>query len=335
MAEQAGVSQMTVSRVINKQGLVKEATRVKVQTVIDALNYRPNLNARRLAGGKTLFIGLVYHNPSLGYMSNILIGALNGCRDNGHHLVLEDLGQRAPYREPEKAAQYLSNAGLDGVIITPPLSDHNAFVHALEALGVVVVRIAPNNIHNSDLKVAMDDALAVEAMLNYIFEQGHTKIGFIKGSEDHPSAHHRFEGYQKTMKAQGLKINPNYIVDGDYTYRSGLKGGQILLELPDPPTLIFASNDDMAAGVVAAANMKGLKIPDDLSIVGFDDTEISTSIWPQLTTVRQPISEMSTRAIALLTAHLHKDDDALKKHSELFGFELMLRDSVASPPKQT
>lgn len=324
---------MTVSRVINKQGLVKEATRLKVQTVIDELNYRPNLNARRLAGGKSLFIGLVYHNPSLGYMSNILIGALNGCRDNGHHLVLEDLGQRAPYTEPVKTAQYLSNAGLDGVVITPPLSDHNAFVHALEKLGVVVVRIAPKNIHNDDLKVAMDDAAAVEAMLGHIFSQGHKKVGFIKGSQDHPSAHHRFEGYQKTMLAQGIEVNPDYIVEGDYTYRAGLKGGQTLLELPDPPTVIFASNDDMAAGVVAAANMKGLKIPEDLSIAGFDDTEISTNIWPQLTTVRQPISEMSTQAISLLTAHLHKDHKALRKFRKLFEFELMLRDSVAPPPK--
>lgn len=333
VAELAGVSQMTVSRVMNKQGLVKEATREKVQNAIDELNYRPNLSARRLAGGKSLFIGLVYHNPSPGYLTKILVGAMNECRDNGHHLVLEDLGQRAPFSEPLKTAQYLNNAGLDGVIITPPLSNHDLFVHGLEELGMAVVRIAPQEIHDETLSVAMDDALAVHKMLGHIIEMGHEKIGFVRGPSGHPSTHHRYEGFMDTMKTRDIAVNPDYIVKGDFTYRSGLNAGLELLNLSTPPTVIFASNDDMAAGVVAAANMKGLKVPRDLSVAGFDDTEIATNIWPELTTVKQPISEMSARAISLLTAHIHNDHESEKKNSKLLDFELMLRDSVA-PPQQ-
>lgn len=323
---------MTVSRVMNNQGLVKEATRQKVQNAIDELHYRPNLSARRLAGGKSLFIGLVYHNPSPGYLTKILVGAMNACRDNGHHLVLEDLGQRAPFSEPVKTAKYLNNAGLDGVIITPPLSDHDLFVHALEELGMAVVRIAPQRINDETLAVAMDDALAVNEMLNHIIKMGHKKISFVKGPPGHPSSFHRYEGFIDTMKERGIAINPDYVVKGDFTYRSGINAGLELLGLADPPTVIFASNDDMAAGVVAAANMKGLKVPQDVSVAGFDDTEIATNTWPELTTVKQPISEMSARAISLLTAHIHKDQESEEKFRKLLDFELMLRDSVAPPP---
>jgi LacI family transcriptional regulator len=323
---------MTVSRVINKQGLVKEATREKVQAAIDELNYRPNLSARRLAGGKSLFVGLVYHNPSPGYLTNILVGAMTACRDNAHHLVLEDLGKRAPYQEPEKVAKYLNNAGLDGVIITPPLSDHDVFIQELEKMGVAVVRIAPKNIHSQKLRVAMDDSSAAQQMLEHIIDLGHKKIGFVKGPTDHSSSEHRYKGFVQTMSAHGIEVNPDYIASGDFTYKSGINAGQHFLSLTSPPTAVFASNDDMAAGVVSAAHMKGLSVPQDLSVAGFDDTEIATHIWPELTTIKQPIIEMSVRAVDLLTAHLHGDADEVAQYSKLMDFELMQRDSVA-PPK--
>lgn len=322
---------MTVSRVVNKVGLVKEATRLKVQAAIDELNYRPNLSARRLAGGRSLFIGLVYHNPSPGYLTKVLVGAMNGCRDNGHHLILEDLGKHAPYKKPQKTAEYLRNAGLDGLLITPPLSNHDAFVHALEKMDIAVIRIAPQNIHSEKLRVAMDDSRAIKEMLQHIIKLGHKRIGFVKGPEDHPSTQHRYLGFVQTMKDNGLTVNQDNVVTGDFTYKSGIEAGHHFLTHRSPPTAIFASNDDMAAGVVAAAQMNGFKVPQDLSVVGFDDTEIATNIWPELTTVKQPIAEMSIQAINLLTAHLHGDRDEVEQYSQLLDFELMFRDSVAPP----
>ena len=322
---------MTVSRVVNKQGLVKEATRLKVQKAIDDLNYRPNLNARRLAGGKALYIGLVYHNPSPGYLTKILVGGLSACREHGHHLVLEDLGQHTPFKEPKKTAEYLARSGLDGVIVTPPLSDVEEFVDTLDKLGVPVIRIAARDINTHKLHVSIDDKAAVTEIMNHIISFGHKNIAFIRGPENHPSTHHRFEGYKAAMKANKLDVVSDYIVDGDFTYKSGLDAASQLLNLPLPPTAIFASNDDMAAGAVTAAYMKGLVVPSDLSVAGYDDTEIATNIWPQLTTIRQPIADMSARAVNLLDAHIHGEQDE-KTLKVILDFELIERESIA-PPK--
>lgn len=330
VASHAGVSQMTVSRVVNKQGLVKEATRLKVQKAIDELNYRPNLNARRLASGKALYIGLVYHNPSPGYLTKILVGGLSACRENGHHLVLEDLGQHMPFEEPKKTAEALARTGLDGVIVTPPLSDVREFVDTLDHLGVPVIRIAARDIKTDKLHVSMDDEAAVTKIVNHIISHGHKDIAFIRGPETHPSTYHRFAGYKGAMTENKLDIVADYIVDGDFTYKSGLDAALSLLNLPKPPTAIFASNDDMAAGVVTAAYMKGLTVPKDLSVAGFDDTEIATNIWPQLTTIRQPISDMSARAVKLLAAHIHGKEDA-KSLKAILDFELVERDSIGRP----
>ena len=322
---------MTVSRVVNKQGLVKEATRLKVQKAIDELNYRPNLNARRLAGGKALYIGLVYHNPSPGYLTKILVGGLSACRENGHHLVLEDLGQHMPFKDPNKIAESLAKTGLDGIIVTPPLSDVREFVDTLDQFGIPVIRIAARDIKTDKLHVSMDDEAAVTKIVNHIISHGHRDIAFIRGPETHPSTYHRFSGYKGAMEENGLDIVADYIVDGDFTYKSGLDAALALLNLPKPPTAIFASNDDMAAGAVTAAYMKGMIVPKDLSVAGFDDTEIATNIWPQLTTIRQPISDMSARAVNLLAAHIHGEQGA-KPLKAILDFDLIERDSIA-PPK--
>ena len=330
VANLAGVSQMTVSRVVNKQGLVKETTRLKVQKAIDELNYRPNLNARRLASGKALFIGLVYHNPSPGYLTKILVGGLSACRENGHHLVLEDLGQHMPFEEPKKTAEALARTGLDGVIVTPPLSDVSEFVGTLDQLGLPVIRIAARDIKTDKLHVSMDDEAAVTEIVNHIISYGHKDIAFIRGPENHPSTHHRFAGYKCAMKDNGLDVVADYIKGGDFTYKSGLDAALALLNSSKPPTAIYASNDDMAAGAVTAAYMRGLTVPKDLSVAGFDDTEIATNIWPQLTTIRQPISDMSARAVKLLAAQIHGEED-MKSLKAILDFELIERDSIGSP----
>lgn len=328
VAERAGVSLMTVSRVVNDKGMVKQATREKVQKAIEDLNYRPNISARRLAGGKALFIGLVYHNPSPGYLTKILLGSLSACRRNGHHLLLEDLGERTADSEPKEMARLLKAAGLDGVIITPPMSNDLPLIEAIEAAGLPLVRVAPDDIYTKKPRIAMDDVLAARQMLLHLVGQGHRRIGFVKGPSDHPSSHHRFDGFAAGMDASGLALDPGLIQQGDFTYRSGLDAGRALLAIDPPPSAVFASNDDMAAGIVAAAHMLGLKVPDDISVAGFDDTELATNIWPELTTIRQPIVEMSRRAVELLIGVIHKDQDVIDAHRGLMDFELMTRDSV-------
>ena len=301
----AGVSQMTVSRVLNQRETVKESTRVKVDEAIRELNYRPNLLARGLAGGKSLFIGLIFHNPSNTYLGELLVGALRACRDEGHHLVIEDFTCEDIKEYGPKFVERLSGAGLDGVIIAPPYSENAEFLSALALARIVNVRIASMGDSKNDISVSIDDAEAAEEMTHHILDCGHRKIGFIRGPDDQSSSRFRFRGFKSAMARRGIPVGEGWVVQGDYTYRSGMLAAEAILALPDRPTAIFASNDDMAAGVVAAAQRLGLKVPDDLSVAGFDDTMFATAIWPQLTTVRQPIADMAAEAVRLLSRHLH------------------------------
>ncbi|MEL6687931.1 MAG: LacI family DNA-binding transcriptional regulator [Pseudomonadota bacterium] len=328
VAERAGVSLMTVSRVINKNGIVKSTTRDRVQQAINDLNYRPNISARRLAGGKSLFLGLVYQNPSPSYLSSVLIGALAACRAIGCHLVLEDLGQQAPYERPEETVQSLKSAGLDGVIVTPPLSNHEPFIETLENYGLAVVRVAPKNIHTDKLRVAMDDTQAARDMMEYLVDAGHRQIGFVKGPPTHASSGHRLNGFLSGAREFKLNISDDLLIQGDFTYRSGFDAGRELLSRPERPTAIFACNDDMAAGVVAAAYRQGLSVPDDVSVVGFDDTEIATNIWPELTTVKQPIGEMADHAVRLLAASIRGQGETIQSMRALLDHKIIERDTV-------
>lgn len=328
VAERAGVSLMTVSRVLNNKGVVKPTTRDKVQLAIHELKYRPNISARRLAGGKSLFVGLLYENPSPAYLSKVIEGSLDACRSNRHHLVLQDFRLHAPYDKPDEMVQALKSAGLDGVVVTPPLSNNIPLMDAIEASGLVLVQIAPDDIDSEGPHVAMDDVAAARDMLQFIVSKGHQRIAFIKGPETHPSSHHRFAGFVQGMQENGLTIRPDYIHDGDFRYRSGLDAGRTLLSLKEPPTAIFATNDDMAAGVVTSAHMLGLSVPADISVTGFDDTEIATNMWPELTTVRQPIAEMASRAVNLLAGVIQGNEDVIGANSGLMTYEIMVRDTV-------
>ncbi len=329
VAKRAGVSLMTVSRVVNGQGRVKESTRDKVQAAIRELNYRPNIMARRLAGGGSLFIGIIYYNPSPSYLSKVLDGALRACRSFGHHLVVDDMGGVTPDEENYRSiAENLHKVGLDGIILTPPLSDNRQLVDALTDLKISCVRVAPGNIFTETLRVAMDDTKAVHEMIDYLIAQGHKRIGFIKAPTETKASALRYAGYVSALKDNNIPLDPDLVVGGEYTYRSGMDGAFTLLSLPQRPTAIFASNDDMAAGAIAAANMRGFSVPDALSVAGFDDTEIATSIWPELTTVRQPIAQMAEQAVSLITDSLTKGSGLKERNQALLEFDIVKRGSV-------
>ena len=332
VAERAGVSLMTVSRVLNNTATVKPDTRARVEDAVSALGYRPNIGARRLAGGRSLFVGLLYNNPSPGYLSKVLKGSLDACRALGHHLVLEDFGQSAPYNDPALSVRSLNIADLDGIIVTPPLSVHKPFMDALKASGLPTIPLAPEDIHAEGLHVAIDDAQAVEDLVEFVAGQGHRDIAFVRGPDDHAASTHRLRGFRRGMAQLGLHVPEARMRVGDFTYRSGLEAGRSLLTPDDRPTAIIASNDDMAAGVIGAAHQLGLHVPNDISVAGFDDIELATSIWPALTTVRQPIASMANQAIRLLTASLAGDQHAVEHHRRLLPHEIMVRDSVAPQP---
>lgn len=287
---------MTVSRVVNGERNVREATREKVMETIAALGYSPNPAARNLAGARGARIGLLYSNPSASYLSEFLLGSLDQCSRSGLQLIVE----KAEETSPEAAVDRLIAIGVDGVLLPPPLCDFAAVVERLQASGAPIVAVAAGQPMASVSAIRVDDFEAARDMTRHLVALGHQHIGFVSGHPNQTASARRREGYLAALADAGLPAEPALIVQGYFTYHSGLGAAEQLLALAAPPSAIFASNDDMAAAVVAAAHRRGLDVPRDLTVAGFDDTALATTIWPPLTTIRQPVAEMAREAVILL-----------------------------------
>lgn len=336
VAERAQVSQMTVSRVLNDQSAVKESTRKRVQTAMRELNYRPNIMARNLAGRTGLFIGLIYRNPSYGYLSEFLLGALDACRRLGHYLIVEEPLVDDDMVDLEQIEKRFLDTSIQALIVVPPLSDDPKLIDTLERTGISFVCISPKLKAYTGPSVRMNDIEAAQEMTDYLLDLGHQHIALIKGPPNHLSSELRYSGFKSAIEARARTVNPKHILSGDFTYISGMQATVELLAQDPAPTAIFACNDDMAAGAIAAAHQAGLRVPEDLSIVGYDDTANASSLWPPLTTVRQPIREMASTAIEMLGHHVGRDRPVSASETErrTLAHELVIRDS-AGPPKQT
>jgi LacI family transcriptional regulator len=325
VAKQAGVSMKTVSRVLNNEPNVAKSTRERVLAAASQLQYRPNLAARGLASSRSYLIALLYDNPNPNYVIQIQRGAIDACRRHGYHLLLEPM-TRTQASSPD-AAHQLSRLGVDGVILTPPLSDSMLLREEIKKLGLRYVVVAPGEVGDVP-SVRMDDVKAATEMATYLIDQGHRDIGFILGDPNHVSTHKRREGFEAAMKSAGLPVNEDRIVPGDFTFRSGVKAAEKLLGgASNRPTAIFACNDDMAAGVLSVAGRLAIDVPDALSVCGFDNSAIAQIIWPQLTTVAQPIEEMGRKAAEILLDR--SKSEAPDIHT--LDFEIIVRDSTGAP----
>jgi LacI family transcriptional regulator len=297
VARHAGVSRMTVSRVINGESSVRPDTRRLVDASIRALNYAPNPAARTLAGGAVLRIGLISRIPSAAYLGEYLIGALDRCGEINAQLIV----QRHKRGDDEgHAADMLIGARLDGVILPPPMADAHHLTDRLSEAGIVMVATGSVRSAPSLASIGIDDRGAAREMTRHLTKLGHRRIGFITGLPNHASSGLRLAGYRDAMTEAGLEVDEALIAHGTYSYQSGLEAAEHLLALDPAPTAIFASNDDMAAAAIAAAHRQRLDVPTDLSVCGFDDTPVATTIWPELTTIRQPVSAMAEGAVTML-----------------------------------
>lgn len=332
VAREAGVSAMTVSRVVNGGSQVRSATRDAVMEAIEKLSYQPNSAARTLAAGRAAQIGLLYSNPSASYLSQFLIGALQGARAAGSHLLLQPCDDNRPPAQAEAARQFVG-PDIQGVILPPPLSESLAVQKELNSASVPWVAIAMGVMEPGAMNVRIDDHAAAASMTRHLLGLGHRSIGFIKGHPNHVASIDRLRGFQDALREAGLDPDLMPVEQGYFTYHSGLEAARKLLARADRPTAIFASNDDMAAAAMGVAHRNGLTIPGDLSIVGFDDTELATSIWPELTTIRQPIAQMARTAVDLLVERVqlgHIPDIA----ERVLPHELILRDSSGPPARK-
>jgi LacI family transcriptional regulator, galactose operon repressor len=330
VARVAGCSPMTVSRVINGERSVREQTRQAVLEAIRELSYQPNRAARRLAGTAQARIALLYSNPSASYLSELLMGGLDQASLSDVHLVVE----RCEFEKDEFAVvRRLTESGIEGFLLPSPLCDEQPLLDLLTELGVSAVAIGAGVGPQHHSAVMIDEFQAAYDMTEHIIKLGHRKIGFIIGNPHQTASALRLAGFQEAMAAHGLEVPPGYLAQGLFSYRSGLDAAMRLLNQADPPSAIFASNDDMAAATVAVAHRLHLDVPVDVSVCGFDDTAIASTIWPELTTIRQPIGEMSRRAIEQLSAELKQKRGGAKVEptTVTLGYELIRRDSDAAP----
>ncbi|WP_093084791.1 LacI family DNA-binding transcriptional regulator [Sphingobium sp. AP50] len=328
VARHAGVSPMTVSRVINGEQVVRPATREKVEAAITALNYAPSAAARTLAGGEETRVGLLYSNPSSSYLSEFLVGSLDQATRSSVDLVVEKWDDDTSV---EAVVAHLQRGRIDGVILPPPLCDLPELVEALDRAGIPAVAVATGRAPSDLAAVSIDDRHAAYEMTRHLIALGHDRIGFIKGNPNQSASARRFEGYVAALGEAGLTVQDELIAQGFFTYRSGLDAAEQILSLIDPPTAIFASNDDMAAATVAIAHRTGLDVPGDLTVCGFDDTSLATTIWPELTTIRQPISAMARAAVEVLVRQLKGRRSSDAAEHLVLDYELIRRQSDAAP----
>jgi len=324
---------MTVSRVMNGTGLVRDSTREKVTAAIATLKYTPNQEARNLAGSKPIRVGFLYSNPSAAYLGEFLVGLLDQSGRNNVQLFVEKC--EAGEQEEEHARRLIDN-GLDGIILPPPLCDSSAVIDCIVNAGIPAVLVACGAPDARLGAVSIDDHAAARQMTHHLLELGHQRIGFIVGHPNQSASARRLQGYRAAILARGADAGDDLVVQGMFTYRSGLACAERLLALPQRPTAIFASNDDMAAAAVAVAHRLGLDVPGDLTVTGFDDAALATTIWPELTTVRQPIAGMAREAVQALVRQVRALRDGGAGSAGVPGqvtmdFALVRRQSDAAP----
>ncbi|HVZ98961.1 MAG TPA: LacI family DNA-binding transcriptional regulator [Caulobacterales bacterium] len=300
VAKQAGVSVKTVSRVLNDHENVSEETRAAVYEAMRALNYRPNDAARQLRGQTSPNVGLLLGDPASGYQARFHQALLAACLQAGRYLCVELFDAPGP-GWGERVRVLLERTGIGDMILLPPLCDFLPLKTLLREQGVRIALISPASPDPQSSAILMDDRAAAAEITGFLLDQGHRRIGHITGNPDHAATGLRRNGFIDAFIARGLaRPDPELIVEGNFLFKRGSAAAEQLLDVARPPSAIFAANDDTAAAVCMVAHRLGLRIPEDLSVVGFDDSPIASEIWPSLTTVRQPFAAMAAAALKAL-----------------------------------
>jgi LacI family transcriptional regulator len=327
VAAQVGVSPMTVSRAINGRDGIRPETKAAVMAAIEALAYKPNAAARSLVTSAELRIGVIYSNRSAAFMSDFLTGVFEEAATRGARLIL----LRAPKgRIPSsKTLKDFIASGLSGVLLTPPLGDSIALLRLFAEAHLPTATVGAYAA-DCTVSVRINDRQAAYEMSRHLLSLGHRRIGFIVGNPDQAASAERMAGFYEAVRE--FDDVETYIAQGDFSYASGLTAAKQLLDRRPPPTAIFASNDDMAAAVVSVAHRRHLDVPQQLTVVGFDDTMSAVTLWPPLTTVHQPVRELGAEALRLLAAQVSKPaEQAEPLGDHLLDYKIVHRQSVARP----
>lgn len=323
VARLAGVSKKTVSRVLNESPLVRGDTRAQVLAVMESLGYVPDPQARGLAFRRSFLIGLVFDSPSAQYIVNLQYGVLDALRGTPYELLVHPCDSRQP-DYVEGIRQFAQRHKLHGVILVPRVSEDQALADALAALDCRYVRIASIELDVPGRQVRTHDREAGARAAEHLLSLGHRRLGLITGPRRYRSAIERSEGFQAALAAAG--VAPAAVAEGGYTFETGVIAADTLLGGDEPPSAVFACNDEMAAGVYSVAHRRGLRIPDDLSVVGYDDSDLACQLWPALTTLHLPVRDVGRQA----AERLLQAEATAAPLDEVF-LALVVRDSTAPP----
>jgi LacI family transcriptional regulator len=330
VARAASVSPKTVSRVLNDEANVSDDTRKRVRAAMEAMDYRPHPSARSLAGSRSFLVAMLYDNndnPASTYLAEIQDGVLEACDAHRYSMMVRPLRMRSD-DFIRRLDTLISDHHPDGVVLTPPITDYAPLLKRLRERNVPYASVSPMQRGNA-IGVTMDEQRAARTIVEHLLELGHRRIAHVIGIADHGASRWRVAGYREAMAAAGLPEDPALVVQGAFTFGSGVAAARELFALKQRPTAVFAANDDMATGVMWAAGEYGLKVPHDLSVCGFDDTPLARQLWPALTTIQQPSREMGKIAAQQLLNLLRGRGPGQLVE---IPFSLQIRDSTARVP---
>jgi len=330
VATEAGVSSGTVSRVINQDIHVRPETRERVLEVMQRLGYVANRQARSLAGGKTNIIGVSVPDLGTGYIGEIIRGIDMELGFTGLDLILY-----TTHRTASKESNYVANLAegmVDGLLLVLPRSPAD-YVETLTRRRFPFVLIDHQGTGKECPAVGATNWQGAYNATEYLIRLGHTRIGFIAGSMDLGCAQDRLAGYRSALQTHHIPEVPELQYAGEFFQPDGYAGAEAFFELAEPPTAIFASNDVMAMGVMDAVRNRGLRVPDDVSVVGFDNVPQSAVVFPPMTTVQQPLEQMGRVATQMLLGILSKPEKHVGRIE--LPTELVVRSSTSSPRGRT
>ncbi len=325
VAKLAGCSIKTVSRVLNNEPYVTEETRARVQDAIRALNFSPNISARRLVRQRSNVICILLH--SAGYAQTELLSSIMGTGYEYHYDFLVQTYFPASSLSKEKMAGLVRERRIDGLVTTPPCDMDDYIAELVWGSGISLVRINPFD-RLIDLPfVAADDFLGARSLMDHLIGLGHQRIAFFKGPHAHRMSADRYQGYRSALEEHGLPFCPELVKSSEFNFDGGYTATKLLLQEQAQPTAIFAGSDEAAVGALYALQQAGKRVPEDISVAGFDDLRHAKEIWPGLTTIKTPYQDLVEQATIMLIAMLNGQH--LETSQVILPTSLVVRGSTA------
>lgn len=328
VAQRAGVSHQTVSRVLNNSTSVAAETRQQVELAIAELDYMPNAQAVGLSRNRVNIVGMVVDRAGDPFFGPIVNGACQALMERGRSMLLAHTDHLA---QPSAIERLLRSRRIDGLILTIPLSASLEQARQLARRKLPLVLVDLQYEVDADY-LAVDSVVGAYAATEHLLQLGHRRIGMITNRMDLPVGRMRLEGYQAALAMASVSFCPELVIEGPWGVANGEQRAMTLLSMPQPPTAIFAGDDQMAIGAMRAIARAGLRIPQDISLVGFNDIEYAQYLAPALTTVRQPLFEMGYRA-GLHVCRMIDDGDQAPSMRVTLQPELIVRESTGRVPQ--